>query len=136
MRSDTGNLALNKVVLDASALLALLNQEPGRQKVEEVIPGAAISAVNLSEVIAKLSEAGVPEEPLRTALDGVGLEVHSFDVESAYLAGSLRVRTRKLGLSFGDRACIALGHQLGAPVLTADRKWKELDAEVEVRVIR
>jgi PIN domain nuclease of toxin-antitoxin system len=136
LRSDTGNLALNKVVLDASALLALLNQEPGRQKVEEVIPGAAISAVNLSEVIAKLSEAGVPEEPLRTALDSAGLEVHSFDVESAYLAGSLRVRTRKLGLSFGDRACIALGHQLGAPVLTADRSWKELDAGVEVRVIR
>lgn len=133
---DAGNPALGDVVLDASALLALLNQEPGSQEVETTLPGAAISAVNLSEVVAKLTEAGLPEVPLRTALDGLGLEVHSFDVESAYPAGFLRAQTKQLGLSFADRACIALGLELGLPVLTTDRNWKDVDAEVEVRLIR
>lgn len=127
---------MSEVVLDASALLALLNGEPGAEEVEGTIPGAAIGAVNLSEIVAKLSEGGMPEEAIRLALDGIELEVVPFDGPLAYGAGLLRVPTRSLGLSFGDRACIALGRQLGAPVLTTDRRWRELSVGVEIRVIR
>ena len=127
---------MSEVVLDASALLALLNREPGAEEVEKTIPGAAIGAVNLSEVVAKLAEGGMPEEAIRLALSGIELEVAPFDSPLAYHAGLLRTATRSLGLSFGDRACIALGRQLGVPVLTADRRWRELSVGVTVRVIR
>jgi len=124
------------VVLDASALLALLNTEPGSEEVERTIPGAAISTVNLSEVVAKLVEAGMPEEAVRSVLGGIELEIHPFDVELAFQTGILRPQTRALGLSLGDRACVALGLQLKAPVLTTDRNWKSLNVGVEVRAIR
>lgn len=127
---------MSEAVLDASALLALLNGEPGAEEVERTIPGAAIGAVNLSEVVAKLAEGGMPEEAIRLALGGIELEVVAFDGPLAYRAGLLRVPTRSLGLSFGDKACIALGRHLGAPVLTTDRRWRELSVGVEVRVIR
>jgi PIN domain nuclease of toxin-antitoxin system len=116
--------------------LALLNEEPGSEVVEKAIPGAAISAVNLSEVVAKLVENDMPEEIVRLALGGVQLDVYPFEAESAYQAGILRAATKKAGLSLGDRACIALGKQLSLPVWTTDRNWKAVDAGVEVRVIR
>jgi len=125
-----------EVVLDASALLALLNAEPGSEVVEQTIPGAAISTVNLSEVAGKLAEAGMPGDVIRTVLGGIELEVHPFNLEAAYLVGALRVQTRELGLSLGDRACLALGIQLELPGLTTDRNWKSLEVGVEVRVIR
>ena len=127
---------MSEVVLDASALLALLNREPGEEEIEKTIPGAAIGAVNLSEVVAKLAERGMPEEAIRLALSGVQLDVTPFDGPLAYRAGLLRISTRSLGLSFGDRACLALGLQLGVPVMTTDRRWKELGVGVEVRAIR
>lgn len=122
--------------MDASALLALLNEEPGNEIVAESIPGAVISAVNLSEVAAKLVEAGMPDDAVRSALGDLGIEVRAFDSEAAYRTGALRASTKKLGLSLGDRACVALGLQLSSPVLTADQDWKELDIGVEVRTIR
>lgn len=127
---------MSRVVLDASALLALLNAEPGSKEVESAIPGAAISTVNLSEVVAKLVENGMPEDAVRAVMGDIELEVYPFDLETAYRAGALRKQTRKLGLSFGDRACLAFGGRLGWPVLTTDRDWKKLDVGVEVRVIR
>lgn len=127
---------MNRVVLDASALLALLNAEPGAEEVERAIPGAAISAVNLSEVVAKLAENGMPVEAILQVLGDIELEIHAFDAAPAYETGFLRVQTRGLGLSLGDRACVALGKYLGVPVLTADKNWKDLDVGVEVRLIR
>ena len=89
-------------VLDASALLALLNRESGSEQVANVVAeGAAISTVNLSEVVAKLGEAGMPEELVHEVLDLLGLEVIAFDIEQAYQSGLLRVLTRRAGLSFG-----------------------------------
>lgn len=123
-------------MLDASALLALLSAEPGSDKVAENVPGAAISAVNLSEVVSKLIERGVPEQAVRSALQQIELEIHSFGEDLAYQAGVLKLETRSAGLSFGDRACLALGRKLAAPVLTTERNWKELDLGVEIRVIR
>jgi len=96
----------------------------------------AVSAVNLSEVVAKLSERGVPEKEIRTALDGLGLDVVPFDETTAYRAGLLRRATRSLGLSLGDRACLALALQLAVPVFTTDRSWKTLRIGVKVRAIR
>ncbi len=124
------------MVLDASALLALLRAEPGSDKVAQTIPGAVIGTVNLSEVVSKLIERGVPDPIVRSVLRQVELEIHPFSEELAYQAGNLRRTTRSAGLSFGDRACLALGQQLAAPVLTTDRNWKDLDVGVEVQVIR
>lgn len=134
--SEGERRSVSRVVLDASALLALLNAEPGSQAVAERLSEAAVSAVNLSEVVAKLSERGIPESELRTALDGLGLDVVPFDEATAYRAGLLRRATRSLGLSLGDRACLALALQLAAPVLTTDRSWKALRIGVKVRAIR
>lgn len=127
---------MSPVVVDASALLALLNGEPGAERVAELLPAAAIGAVNLSEVVAKLADAGVPEAQLRRALDGLGLDVHAFDSDQAWETGLLRLRTRALGLSLGDRACLALGRALGRPVLRADRNWSKLRVGVEILTVR
>ncbi len=127
---------MNEAILDASALLVLLNDEPGSKAVAESLPGAAVSAVNLSEVVAKLADRGMPLESIRSALDGLGLEVHPFGAESAFAAGNLRPATKSLGLSLGDRACLALGKSLSRTVLTADRRWKSLALGVKVQVLR
>ncbi len=127
---------MKQTVLDATALLALLQEEPGADMVADAIPHAAISAVNLAEVVGKLMDAGMPEEAIRAALTGLGIEVIPFDEDLAYRAGLLRPLTRSAGLSLGDRACLALGHRLGRPVLTADRAWASLKAGLTVRVIR
>ena len=127
---------MSEVVLDASALLALLNREPGHEEVARSITQAAVGAINLSEVVTKLSESGMPEEAIREALEGLALEVHTFGRDLAYEAGLLRTATKPKGLSLGDRACLALGRHLSLPVLTTDRVWEGLDVGVEVRLLR
>ena len=125
-----------EVVLDASALLALLNGEPGADLVAAALPQAAISALNLSEVVAKLAEAEMPEAAIREALQGLQLDVVPFDAEQAYEAGLLRAATKSAGLSLGARGCLGLALRLGLPALTADRSWEELSVGALVRVIR
>ena len=127
---------MNDVVLDASALLAVLRAEPGAERVEPRLEGAGIGAVNLSEVVAKLIEDDVPEAEIRRAIGRLELDVHAFDEQHAFIAGVLRRSTRALGLSFGDRACLALAQTLGVPALTADRSWSRLDLGVTIEVIR
>lgn len=124
------------VVLDASAILLLLNDEPGAAVVAEALDGGVISAVNLSEVVAKLLEAGLPRGEAEDGLGGLGLEVHPFDEAAAWAAGGLRSGTRKAGLSLGDRACLALAKELGLPALTADSAWARASIGVEVRLLR
>lgn len=123
-------------MLDASALLAMLNSEPGHEEVARVVPEAAVSAVNLSEVVSKLAENGMPGEEIEEALEGLALEIHDFGRELAFQTGLLRPATRSRGLSLGDRACLALGKQLHLPVLTTDRAWESLELGVEVRQVR
>lgn len=124
-------------VVDASALLALLNREPGAERVAAALAGdAAMSAVNLSEVVAKLDDLGRPEAEVRAAIEPLGIVVIGFDAESAYSAGMLRRRTRQSGLSLGDRACLALARELDAPALTADRTWGDLDLDVAIAALR
>ncbi|WP_044076860.1 type II toxin-antitoxin system VapC family toxin [Prochlorothrix hollandica] len=114
---------MSKVVVDASAVLALLNQENGSETIAQLIDDAVISAVNLSEVIAKLADAEITEEDIKQILSSLNLEVASFNQEQGFVAGMLRPSTKSIGLSFGDRACLALGISLNLPILTTDRLW-------------
>lgn len=127
---------MSKFMVDASAILALLNQENGSEKVARLIDNAIISSVNLSEVIAKLADAGITEEDIQQILFNLNLEVVPFSKEQGFRAGMLRPSTKLIGLSFGDRACLALGISLNLPILTADRLWASLSLEVEIQVVR
>lgn len=126
-----------RYVLDASVLIALVQQEKGSDKVTQAIKdGATISAVNLSEIVAKLNELGAPETTIQSALYALSLTVIPFDTEMAYQAGLLRSVTKHLGLSFGDRACLTLAKQLQLPVLTTDKIWERLTLGITIHVIR
>jgi PIN domain nuclease of toxin-antitoxin system len=127
---------VSEAVLDASALLALLNEEPGHELVATVISAAIISAVNLSEVVGKLADRGIADQELRSAIDALGLGVVPFDQAQAYAAGLLRPLTRRAGLSLGDRACLGLALLRKAPAYTTDRGWRKVSVGVEVRPIR
>jgi PIN domain nuclease of toxin-antitoxin system len=117
--------------------MALLNQEQGSDVVSEALgEGAAISAVNLSEVVAKIADTGTSEAIIRSALSRLNIDIIPFDAELAYLAGLLRPPTRQAGLSFGDRACLAVAQQLGAEALTTDRAWLDLQLDVPIRLVR
>jgi ribonuclease VapC len=123
-------------VLDASALLAAMFNEPGAGKVVELLPVAEIGSVNLAEVVGKLQERGVPDAEIERDIADLDLKVVPFEVEQAMAAGKLRLRTRKLCLSLGDRACLALAMTRGLPAVTTDRGWAGLDIGVEVIVAR
>ncbi|HEX2107771.1 MAG TPA: type II toxin-antitoxin system VapC family toxin [Rubrobacteraceae bacterium] len=124
-------------VLDASALLALLQQEPGAEIVETLLEEAVISSVNWSEVVQKSLDHGVELGSLREDLEALGLSITPFSVEEAEIAAALRRGTARLGLSLADRACLALASRLSIPVLTTDRTWAELQlGAVSVRLIR
>ncbi len=123
-------------VLDASAILAALDHEPGSARVEAALGRAVVGAVNLSEVVAKYQERGLDDAAADTLLAGLNLTVIPFDEGLAIAAGRLRRDTRHRGLSFGDRACLSLGAHLGATVLTADRVWADLDLGMTIEVIR
>ena len=127
---------MNKVVLDASAVLALLNDEVGAKIVQESLRGAIISSVNFAEVVTRLALLGMPEKEIRAALDILALEITPFDEEQAFLAGILAIKTKQLGLSLGDRACLALALRTGSAVLTSDKAWQALDIGVIIKVIR
>ncbi|ATQ42225.1 PIN domain-containing protein [Caulobacter mirabilis] len=126
------------VVLDSSALLALILDEPGAEVVQAVLAESVICTVNLSEVIAYAARNGVAEDDIHRLLAPMPLERAPFDEDLAYAAGLLAPMTRLAGLSFGDRACLALAAKLARPTLTADRAWTSVAgaAGVEVRLIR
>ncbi len=123
-------------ILDASALIALLFNEPGANRVLSALPLAKISAVNLSEVTAKLIERGVAEADIVSSFAELTLDVVPFDTPQALLAGSLRASTRHAGLSLGDRACLALAQSMGAIALTTDSAWVQLKTRAQVEMIR
>ncbi len=126
-----------KWALDASAVLALVNGEPGAELVRNALAdGAVVSTVNLSETIAKLTENGMPEVLIHEALIPFQPSTVDFDLESAYAAGLLRNATRAAGLSLGGRACLALAARLSVPALTTDRAWLSFQPALAVRAIR
>lgn len=127
---------MSELVWDSSALLMVINEEPGWQAWADLLPKSAISTVNLSEVAAKLNERGGALDTLRPFIDWLAITVFPFTADLAYAAGELRASTRELGLSLGARACLALARELRAPALTADRAWAGLDIGVEIRLAR
>jgi ribonuclease VapC len=125
-----------KFVLDASALLAYLQHEPGFEKVQKALAGGAVmSTVNVAEVYAKVVARGLPVREIAANLAALGLGMVSFTESDAQGSAALHPRTRQLRLSLGDRACIAVGIQLGLPVLSADRAWKGIPG-VKVEMLR
>lgn len=121
-------------VLDASALLCLINGEPGADRVAAVLSSAVISAVNLAEVASKLNELGADADTARALLAPLHLSVVPFDESAAHATGALRTATRGQGLSLGDRACLALSASRGAPALTADKAWAQVGELIGVQV--
>ena len=127
---------MNKCVLDASAILALLNNESGAGMVQELLPVAIVSAVNYAEVVTRLSLLGMPENEIHQALDILGLTIIPLDQDLSFRSGSLAIVTNQYGLSLGDRACLALALKTGYSAVTSDKGWQDLNIEVDVKVIR
>lgn len=114
------------VVLDASAVLALIRDEAGGDKVAGHVGRAAISAVNLQEVVKELLLSELDESVIRELLGELRLEIHAHDEAAAYAAAALHGATKQFGRGLGDRSCMALAMTLGVPAMTADREWKNV----------
>lgn len=124
-------------VLDASAVLALVHDEPGADEVTQALPGSRLSTVNLAEVVGKLIDADLDASQLRTLLITAGVTIEPFLAEDAELAGAMRALPGGRNLSLGDRCCLALTVRSDPPeVLTADRIWTELDLPIRVVLLR
>ena len=126
---------MSEVVLDSSAVLAHIFDEPGADVVEAALPGALLCSVNLAEVVSKLHDRGLTDDEIKAALQTVDFEVVDFDRKLAVISGELRKETRHLGLSLGDRACLAVARQRSIVAFTTDAAWARAPA-VKVRLLR
>jgi ribonuclease VapC len=124
------------IVLDSSAVLALLNEEPGAERVEAVLDRALLSSVNLAEVVSKLVEKGATAEDVNLVIGALSCRIIDLDRADAVRTGLLRHQTRTKGLSLGDRACLAAALRHDASVLTTDRAWKDIDVGIDVEILR
>lgn len=124
------------VVLDASALLAVILQEPGSDAVQAFLGRSVMSTVNLCEVHTRLIDSGISEADSARLVSSFEFEPLAFTTEMAVETARLRKLTRHLGLSMGDRCCIALASILGVPAITADRQWAKLDLGIDIHLIR
>lgn len=124
-------------ILDASALLAMLHDEPGaKQTIECIAKGSAISAVNYCEVLGKCVELGISAEQFVQMFKNFHLPVLDFNELLARRAGALKSVASQFGLSLGDRACLALACEYKVPAVTTDRVWKQLGEDFNVFLIR
>lgn len=123
-------------VLDSSAILAVIFDEPGGDDVAPLLQGASVSAVNLTEVYTRLLLRGVPADLAWSRILRLGFEVCPYCEHQARIAAEMIAQARPLGLSLGDRACLALAIERKATVYTTDRAWEKLGLNIEVNVIR
>jgi ribonuclease VapC len=123
-----------EAVLDASAVLALLRNEPGAEIVKQLIARSLVCTVNITEVVTKLIERGAPTKDAIMIARALPFAVADYDEMLAASAGAMWAQTRAVGLSLGDRACLALAAREGLPALTTDRRWIEVEANVGVRI--
>lgn len=124
------------MVLDASALLAVIQDEPGAAVVEPLLDDASISAVNWSEVVQRAARHSVDVRRLRVDVEALGIAIEIFDAEAAEVTAELWASTRTAGLSLGDRACLALARSLDATAVTANRAWAGLEVGCLVQLVR
>ena len=129
--------------LDASALLAVMLDEPGHEKVRAILDRAYIHSVNVAEVVSKLIRKGVPGLRASQMIEEIGLDIDGeLPAHQAALCGELVAQTRRQGLSLGDCVCLTIAASVGGIAVTADRRWQELDGqriennEIRVQVIR
>jgi len=127
---------MNRYVLDASAVLAVIGREPGADTVTAVLAESVVSTVNLAEVHGKLAERGHTRHDALDEILSVIDRIVPFTEKQASLTGKLRSTTAHLGLSLGDRACLALAIDLDAEVYTTDKAWKKLTLPCSIRIIR
>ena len=125
-----------EAVLDASALIAFLRQEPGADTVAEFLPRCCISAVNLAETYSKMVEYGKPLEGVAYQVERLRIPVIPFDAEHSRIVASVWKETRAAGLSLGDRACLALALHTSLPAVTAERDWQKCPISVRLINIR
>ena len=123
------------VVLDASALLAMIREEPGGEAVAGAVARARMSAVNFAEVVSYLTYAGVPPAQIEDMLTPLSVVVIDADVELAWMAGRQRKATAQAGLSLGDRFCLALAMRDRLPAWTADRQWRTISNSIDAEVV-
>jgi PIN domain nuclease of toxin-antitoxin system len=127
---------VSDVVLDASAVLAAIKDEPGGQQIAQVARGARMSAVNYSEVVGWLAQRGSTAEDIERVIGPFDLIIEPFDQSRAQAAGLLAARAKRRNISFGDRACLALALELDLPVMTGDRAWRDLEIGIDIRLFR
>ena len=123
-------------MLDASALLAFLHDEPGGEPVSAALDGARVSAVNGSEVLQKSLQRKADIDGMRQEFSEVGGMFEPFSPEQAEIAAHLWADTKGHGLSLADRSCLALALDKRLPVMTADRRWGELRLDLDIRLLR
>jgi PIN domain nuclease of toxin-antitoxin system len=125
-----------KTVLDTSAVLAWLREEPGAEVVHPLLSAAVMSAANWSETWQKLHQHGVDADRVTKRLRILGVRVEPLTEADAVTAAILWSRTRSAGLSLGDRCCLALGTRLDLTTVTANTAWADLDLDIPVQIIR
>lgn len=125
-------------IIDASALLALLLDEPGGQVVLPVLRASAMSAINVSESCSRGVERGATIAAVVASIRRFEITVVPFDVAQAEMAAELRPSTKHVGASLGDRACLALARMRGLPIYTGDRRMGLLQGQlgIDIRLIR
>lgn len=129
---------MNKpAVLDASALIAVFNDEPGSLIIENILSHSVMSTVNVTEVMAYLYlKLSAPLEETQAMIEKLVDHIVPFDLKLAKETAKLKKEAKFLGLSLGDCACLALSKALHLPVYTADKIWTKLDFPNEIIVIR
>lgn len=127
---------MTKVILDASAILAILLEEPGAAVARASLPGALCTTVNLTEIMTRCADKDIPSEIAEHLMAMHGVQYIDFNMELALLAASLCPATRSKGLSLGDRACLALAIREDGTAITTDRSWADLDVGCKIEVIR
>lgn len=126
---------MNNIVLDASALLAMLKEEPGGSRVASVITSARMSAVNFAEVVSHFVHNGMPAAQVDEMLRPLPIVIAPADADLARLAGRLRSVTAEAGLSLGDRFCLALALRDGLPAWTVDKQWRTIADKIDGEII-
>jgi PIN domain nuclease of toxin-antitoxin system len=124
------------IALDASALLAFLLRERGHERVRELLGEASMSTVNFSEVLGRFARAGQDVVVIAEKLLEAPIELVAFSTQQAAIAAALVPETQALGLSLGDRACLALARERHVRAITADRSWRRLQLPIEIEIIR